>query len=318
MSKRTIVFLLSLVLVLSVTSLAGCQSQTGQASTGDDDTITVVATLFPPYDFAKVVGGDRVTVTKLMPAGVDSHSFEPSPSQVVEIGNSDLLLYTGDLLEPWVSQVAASVGDEVNVVDTSAGIPLRKVDESDHEEHENLEAYDHDYDPHVWTDPNLAMMMVDTIADALASVDPEGDAYYHANAAAYKEELTAVDASFQELVDNAKRKEMIFGDRFALLYFTERYGLEYMAAIDSCSTHTEPSAKQVALLIDETKSEQIPVIYYEELTEPTIANRIAEATGAKALLFHTCHNVSKQDMDDGVTYLSLMEQNAVNLREGLY
>lgn len=310
--------LLLCVILLVVCLLSGCDNGE-RGVVGDDGRLTVIATIFPPYDFAKVVGGERVNVIKMVPAGIESHSFEPTPKQIVEIGACDLFLYSSDLMEPWVSQVIDGLDSTQVTCATCQEIPLLQVvDSNDHDDDAADEEHQHgDYDPHVWTDPNLAMVMVDNTAAALAAVDPAGADYYYANAARYKEELAALDAAFTTIVEEGKRKELVFGGRFALIYFTERYGLTYMAAFDSCSTHTEPSAKQVAALIDEIEAQQIPVVYYEELTEPTVAQRIAEATGAAPLLFHTCHNVSPEDMENGVTYLSLMYQNAENLREAL-
>jgi len=114
-----------------------------------------------------------------------------------------------------------------------------------------------------------------------------------------------------------KRSEIIFCSRFALYYFAKEYGLSYKAAFDSCSSETEPSARTVAGLIKEIKDKKIPVIYYAEIEDPKVAKSISAETGTKLLLFHSCHNVTKEELESGVTYLSLMKQNAENLKEGL-
>ena len=153
--------------------------------------------------------------------------------------------------------------------------------------------------------------MVDDIAAALCAADPENAGEYQTAAAEYKGRLDALDERFSEVVETGKRREIVFGGRFALHYFAERYGL------DSCSGETEPSAGAVAQIIRAIETDGVPVIYYEELTDPKVARSIAEETGAKPLLLHSCHNVSREELQNGATYLSLMEQNVENLREGL-
>ena len=113
------------------------------------------------------------------------------------------------------------------------------------------------------------------------------------------------------------RNKIYFGGRFALHYFVEQYGLEHESAYDNCSSETEPNARDIAQIIDEIKENEIPVIYYEELTDPKVSRSISEDTGVEMLLFHSCHNISKDDFEKGVTYMDLMKQNAENLKKGL-
>lgn len=291
--------------------LTGCSSQPQAAAS--DTGLQVVATLFPQYDFARAVAGELAQVTLLLPPGMESHSYEPSPQDIIQIDQADVFLYTGPYMEAWADGIAQSLTSDVAVVDVSMGLELDPV-ESDEETHSG---HVHNYDPHIWTDPTMAMVMVDNIAAAFCQADPANEEIYLANADAYKQQLTQLDAAFMEAVAQGQRTTICFGGRFALHYFAKRYGLTCIAAYDSCSEETEPSAQAVARITDAILEQGIPVIYYEELTEPKVANAIAQETGAKALLLHSCHNVSKTDLAAGVTYLSLMEQNLVNLKEGL-
>ena len=161
------------------------------------------------------------------------------------------------------------------------------------------------------------MQMADNIAEALCETDSINSDYYKQNAENYKKQLQELDSEFKEIVADGKRNTIYFGGKFALYYFTQEYGLDYVSAFDSCSGETEPSAKVMSEMISSIKENNIPVIYYEEIAEPTVANMIADETGAKPLLFHSCHNVTPEDFRNGVTYIDLMKQNAVNLREGL-
>lgn len=283
--------------------LAGCASEKEVPAVKDtkSDKLQIVATLFPQYDFARQIAGEKAEVTLILPPGVESHSYEPTPSDIVKINNADVLLYTGENMEAWAQKIIDAMensGSKTLVLDVSKGI-------------------EHGHDPHIWTDPLFAKKMAANILDALCQEDPVQADYYRENAEQYNKELDALDAEFRTIAANGKRNEIIFGSRFALYYFAKRYGLNYEAAFDSCSSETEPSAKTVANLIEEIREEQIPVIYYAEMEEPKAARSISEETGAEMLLFHSCHNVTREELEQGATYLSLMKQNAENLKKGL-
>lgn len=303
--KRIALLVVCFALLLG--SLAGCGEES--ASSGK---LQVVATLFPQYDFARRVAGDRAQVTMLLPPGVESHSFDPTPADLVTMQKTDLFLYTGAQMETWAGNLLPSLPEHTMVVDLSQGIELSG------ESHEDgSDDHSHLVDPHIWTSPKNAMTMVTSIRDALCSVDPDGAAIYEENASAYLEELAQLDATFRDIVDNGKRRTLAFSGRFALHYFAEEYGLDCIAALDSCSGESEPSAQSVARVISVIREQSLPVVYYEELTDPKVGRSIASETGAQLLLFHSCHNLSKDEFERGETYLSLMRQNAENLKVGL-
>ncbi|MDD3168465.1 MAG: metal ABC transporter substrate-binding protein [Eubacteriales bacterium] len=288
--------------------------------------LKIVATLFPQYDFARQIAGDKAEVTLLLPPGVETHSYEPTPSDIMKINESDLFIFTGEYMEAWAQKIIEGMqaSDSASaVLNVSRGIELVSTEEIGGEHHHDEEDtghesdHGHQYDPHIWTDPLFAKVMAANIRDALCRADPVNELYYTENAARYSKELDALDAEFKSVVSSGKRDEIIFGSRFALYYFTQRYGLHYEAAFDSCSSETEPSAKTVAGLIEKIREEKIPVIYYAEIENPNVAESISAETGAKLLLFHSCHNVTKAELESGATYLSLMKQNAENLKEGL-
>lgn len=313
MSRKILGFIIAVVLTFT---LVGCTANNNK----DNGKIKIITTLFPQYDFAKQIVGDKGDVELLLPPGVESHTYDPSASDIVNIGKADMFIYTGEYMEVWADKVIKNIkGKDVKIVDVSKGITLKHIEEQegfddhddDHDEH------DHEFDPHIWTNPQYAKIMVDNILDALCEIDKENADYYKENAEKYKAELDRIDSEIQDVVDSSKHNELFFAGRFALSYFAERYGLEWTAAYDSCSTETEPSAKAVSQIIKEVKEKNIKVIYYEELVDPKVANTIAKETGAKPLILHSCHNVSKDEFEKGVTYISIMEQNIINLREGL-
>ena len=369
-------FSLLLLLTLTTGLLSGCGQDSSKENMidTDSDKLTVIATLFPQYDFAREIAGDKADIKLLLPPGMESHSFEPTPGDIITIHNSDIFLYTGDEMEPWVSGIVENINgmeeSENNksghssktpvIADLSHGIELHK-DEHDHDHGEELcedeihdhedefcedeshdhedefcedeihdhedepsmgealigESHSHDYNPHIWTSPVLAMTMVENIVDAFIQADPENASYYRANGNAYLAKLHDLDHHFREIVENADFDTIYVGSKFSLLYFMEEYGLHHVAAYDSCEEEAEPSIKRVVSMIKNMKESGISAVYYQELIEPYIAETIAEATKGETYLFHSCHNVSQDDLEAGVTYLSLMEQNAANLEKGL-
>lgn len=300
------------ILLMAVLLLAGCAPQTPPKQ---ESVLTVTATLFPQYDFAREVGGDLVSVELLLPPGVESHSYEPSPADIIAINECDVFLYTGEGMEPWAHTIAESLDGDMLVTDVSRGVEFTCA----HEEHEHdHHGHDHGaYDPHIWTDPTKAMTMVENIRDAFIACDPEHEAVYRENAAAYLVKLAALDEALMALSASLTNHDIYFGGRFAMLYFAERYGFTCHAAYDSCAAETEPSARAVAEIIDGMTKNHARAIYYEEMVKPTVALAIAGEVGAETLLLHSCHNVSRSELEQGVTYLSLMEQNLANLKEGL-
>ncbi|MDR1626666.1 MAG: metal ABC transporter substrate-binding protein [Spirochaetia bacterium] len=313
-------FFFNLLVVFGIVLFAaGCSRKDNAAQPqGAENKITVSATIFPPYDFVRAIAGDRVNLSMLLPPGAESHSFEPSPQDIITMQNSRLFVYAGGESDEWVDRILESM-DTANMkilplMDCVDAVEEEIVEgmEEEEEEEEGIA-----YDEHVWTAPKNAARIVQAIADALCALDAANADFYRQNSAAYIVKLEELDAEFRAVADNAKRKTIIFGDRFPFRYLADSYGLSYYAAFPGCSTETECSAATVAFLIDKMKSERVPVIFHIELSNEKIADTIAEATGAKKLLLHACHNISKSDFEKGEGYLSLMRGNLRNLREAL-
>lgn len=317
---------LSALLFLVCLSAAGCgraQTDGARQPNTEDKRLKVVTTLFPYYDFLRQIGGDRIDLTMVIPAGMDSHSFEPTPADMILIQNADLAVCNGGEMEQWFTKVTESFGDGpapgriVTMMDYVDTVEEEIVEGMEEEAHDHSHDAEIEYDEHIWTSPVNAIRLTGILADVLAQEDPENSEFYRANETEYVEELKEIDAEFRNIVGNSKRKTVIFGDKFPFRYFFDEYGLQYRAAFSGCSSDTEPSAKTIAYLIDKVEKETIPAIYYLELSSPRVAEIVGEETGAEPLLFHSCHNVTRKEFDSGVTYLDLMRQNAVNLRKGL-
>ncbi len=302
--KRVFTFFLILILIFI------CCSCTQKPAT-TSNRLQIVATLFPQYDFAREIAGDKADIILLTPTGADGHTYEPTPAEIIKITESDMFIYTGKHMEAWAEKIINSVNHEnLKVVDVSENIDF-KIENSDHKHSETT------FDPHIWTDPNNAKIMVDNIAKGLSILDINNADYYKTRAENYKKQLDELDKAFSDVVSLAQNKKMIFGDSFAFLYFAERYGLEHKAAFDSCSSEAEASAYTITQIINEINENDTPVIYYSETSNKKVPESIANETGAEALLFHSCHTVTKAEIENGVTYLTLMKQNAENLKKGL-
>lgn len=338
MINRKNVLLLIVVLVLSVTGCAG--SGAGRRGLGDaarrqeEDSgkLKVVTTLFPYYDFLRQIAGDSIELTLVVPAGMDSHSFEPTPADMITIQNADLLVCNGGAMEQWLAKVLDSFGDGpapdrvVTMMDYVDAVEEEVVEgmeaeehDHDHGEHSSDDGHEVEieYDEHIWTSPVNAMKLTGVLAVVLEEEDPAHAELYRENNQLFQGKLRDLDQEFRDIVESGRRDLLVFGDKFPLRYFFDEYGLKYRAAFSGCSTDTEPSAQTIAYLIDKVDEDDIPVIYYLELSSHRVAEIIGEETGAEPLLFHSCHNVTRRQFDEGVTYLELMEQNAENLRKGL-
>lgn len=320
--KQRITALFLALLLLAALSLSGC-SQRPQKSA--DGRLRVVCSLFPYYDFVRQIGGEDVDVSLLVPAGRETHSFEPTPLDVIRVSEADVFVYNGGESEVWVENILGAAGEKIPHV-------LRMMDYADALEEEFTEGmqqsghdHDHDgddsdeisYDEHIWTSPVQAQTLCRAIADTLCTADPAHAADYQARLTQYLAQLQALDASFREVAANGQRNLLVFGDRFPLLYFCRTYGLNYRAAFHGCAGDTEPSLATLKYLIDRVESEQIPVVYTIELSSQKIADAIAETTGAQVRTFYSCQTVSRADFDRGETYLSLMQKNVEALKEGL-
>jgi zinc transport system substrate-binding protein len=507
--KKIISLLIAVLLVMTV--FAGCSTTVPGDTQSDGASVKsyvekpkIVTTIFPQYDFVREIAGDNVELTMLLPPGAESHSFEPSPQDIITIQNCDVFIYVGGDSDTWITDILASMdtskmkilslmdmvevkeeeivegmehehddheheefdpadvqdrplsdfaGDwkdcgpyledgtvdeffehaseemdmtpeEVKAMyiemmrtdyptlvvdadgisiggaaasatykgyeivegehgasawykyetDGANGVPqywlfndhgytAGAADEeiphihaiysnesfeallaienwaamyfgasvtsdeileamlghnhSDEEEGEHDHEHEHEMDEHVWTSPRNAKLIVEHISDALCGTDPTNAVTYKQNADAYMAQLDELDSQFQAVVENAARKTIVFGDRFPFRYFADAYGLEYYAAFSGCSTETEASAGTIAFLIDKVKAEGVPAVFHIELSNEKIADTICEDTGAIKLLMHSCHNVTKADMDAGESYLSLMTRNIEALREAL-
>lgn len=314
--------LISFTLTFALIALTGCSA--GSVQTGQSSKLKIVASDFPAYDFARAVAGDNAEITMLLPPGSESHSFDPTPQNIIAIEECDVFIYNGGESESWVADIlnSASKSNQSRVAMMDCVETLEEEfteGMQGHHEHKDSE-HDHDekeYDEHVWTSPLNAKKIVSQISKTLCDIDPENAKAYKQNADEYCVKLDELDNEFKEIVKASKRKTLVFGDRMPFRYFLDEYGLEAVAAFPGCASETEPSAATVAFLIDKVKQEDIPVVLHLELSNEKLVDTICQDTGKKSMLLHSCHNVTKDDFHSGKTYIDLMRENCNTLREAL-
>lgn len=303
---------------------------------------SIVSTSFPGYDFARAVAGNNteVSVKMLLKPGAESHTFEPTPQDILTIKNSNLFLYVGGDSDEWVKKVISEIDPKktkvmklVDLVKTKNEevVEGMQEDEDDHKDdhdhddkHDHKHDHDHDHkeeepevDEHVWTSLKNAKEITEKILKAALEFDKAEEKKLSENTKNYTDKIAAVDQKIGEMVKTAKRKEIIVGDRFPLRYFVDDYGIKYYAAFPGCSEQTEANVKTVSFLVKKIKEDKIPAVFKIELSNGLIAETLAKETGAKILEIQSAHNISEKDFESGVTYVDLMERNLEALKEAL-
>lgn len=323
MRKRIVAFISFFILiVVMVTIVEVFKTET---TIKNPDKIQIVATLFPQYDFAKHIVGDKAEVKLLLNSGIETHNYEPTAKDMITIlDDGDVFLYTGTMLEPWTESIIKNLEEtDCKIVDISQNINLITIEdfeekhlnseiineEHGHEEHKNEEIYDE----HIWLSPTNAIIMIDNILENICNIDSENADYYKENAEEYKKQILEIDNEYKNLVQTATRQEIAVGGEFAYSYLVEEYGINFVSVYNNCGEGEDPSIAKVKSVIDYINNHKIPVVYYEELSEGTVAKMIAEETEAEPLVLYSIHNGDTQKD----TYVSLMEKNLENLRKGL-
>lgn len=306
----------ALIIFAALVALLFFYSQSNRLFLSDNKEIKVIATLFPFYDFARIVGGDKAEVALLLPPGAEAHSFEPKPSDIIKISKADIFIYTGDFMEPWVEDILKGIDNKnLILVNASGNLDLIKEDEK----HEGGDNRDHGWpgvDPHVWLDFSNDQKIADSIYEAYVKKDPSNSSYYGVNAVKIKSELASLDMDFQNGLSSCKTDTFIHGGHYAFGYLAKRYNLNYLAA-QGFAPDSEPTAKGLVELMEQLKEKEINYIFYEELASPKIAEIISRETGAKMLLLNGVHNITKKDLESGISFISIMKKNLLNLKTGM-
>lgn len=314
-NSRWAIFLLSLSWLLLTAGCAGNTEQKTSAARPDSgNKIIVYTTIFPLYDFASQIGGDRVEVTNIMPPGVEPHHWEPRPADLANMHRADVFVYCGAGLEGWVQNTLQSLPQKnLVVVDASRGINLLEASGEESQGHQ--EAHLERKDPHIWLDPVNAAVIVDNIMQGLCQASPQNAAYFQANARQYKAKLAELDSAFRQLARQAKIKHFVTSHA-AFGYLAKRYGL-IQIPLRGLSADSEPTPRTMLQIARQVKDLRIKYIFFESLISPQASLALARETGAQTLVLHPLANLSREEFAARKGYLDIMQENLRNLQIAL-
>lgn len=303
--------------IIATAVLTGCNTNTIQ----DNSKINIVCTAFPAYDWTKqIIGGsDNINLTYLLGNGSDLHNFQPTADDIIRISDCDIFIYVGGESDAWVKDVLANAHNKdmkvVNLLDVLAdSVVEEEVKEGMNAENDEDET---EYDEHIWLSLSNAEKCINAIWLELYNNDNENSALYTNNAKRYIDELKSLDSDFHELFDN-NPQTLIFGDRFPFRYFAEDYNLDYYAAFTGCSADTEASFNTITFLAQKADELNADTIFAIENSDCTIADAVIENTKSKSqniAVLDSAQSVTNQQIDDGMTYLSVMQKNYDVLQE---
>lgn len=301
----------NLLLVWGLTLLvlaSGCVSNHQER---DSQRVQAYTTLYPLEYFTKRIGGERVQVENLVPVGTDLHEFEPSVRDLAKLAEADLFIYNGADLEPWVEKLNSVIDQQqTKTIETTKSISLLPTEgESEHRDHH--EGQQHNRNPHVWLDPQLAKKQAAQIQQGLIQADPQHRALYEQNYRQLAAELDQLDRELQQVVKQRK-VNIIVVPHDAFAYLTKRYGLQQIA-ISGLSSMDEPSPRRLKQVVDTIKKDQLRYVFQEPFGHGRLMKTIQQETGVKVLTLHPLEGRTKQEIANGEDYFSIMRKNKAQL-----
>lgn len=318
----TQILLLAIALTSLAFALSGC-SGNGLYTEGEGS-LNVVCTSFPPFDIAREIGKDKITVTVLQDNGADLHNFSPTAKTLKALSEADVFICVGgESDKKWVDDAISSAGNtELKVIRLTDHVELThaELEGHDHGEgaHENDKTDDgHEGDEHVWLSLRNVMTISDKICSVFAEKDPERAANYQSNTASFKEKLTALDAEYTKAVSEARTKTVVFADRFPFIYLTNDLGLCYYAAFSGCSTEINADFSTQVKLINAVKEYSLPAVIVTEGGNKELADNICAETGCKKVILNSMQSVTRAEIQNGISYLDIMNSNLSALKEAL-
>lgn len=321
MKKFIIVLTVCLLCALAVCGFSAC------ADKSEGGEISVVCTVFPIYDWTRnIVGDQNVDVKLLLDSGADLHSYNPTVKDMYDISQCDLFIYVGGESDEWVEKVLTSYPSEkriaLNLMEV-LGDRVREEEEgveAEEEEKEEEGEEETEYDEHIWLSVKNASFCSEKIAEKLAAVDGDHADVYANNLTSYKASLTSLDNKFTEAVSTASVKTLVFADRFPFLYLLKDYGLSYFAAFKGCSTEVNASFPTIKFLADKIDELNLKNVFVIESSDKKIAQSVIRETANRnqtILVLDSLQSVTKTEINNGTTYLSVMEGNMNVLRNAI-
>ena len=351
MKKFSFCSLVCAIFVAALFSLFAC-GDAPKSKIAKESKLSIVATIYPEYAWAKEILGSRFNSVKLellMKNGVDLHSYKPTAQDIAKIASADMVIYVGGESDEWIEKALEAtpkkgrseinlmkvLGDRVKAEEVIEGMQAEEEHEHNNttesaemphneEEHEHHH-HDHDEevenDEHVWLSLKNAEIIVQKIAAEIAKLDSAHASVYTQNVNAYVAKIQSLDNDYRTTVESAARKTVLFGDRFPFRYLVDDYGLKYYAAFVGCSAESEASFETIAFLANKMDSESLPSIFIIENGNEKIAKAVLAASknskNAQILILNSMQSVTEKQIDEGADYLSIMKSNLENLKKAL-
>lgn len=290
-----------------------------------NDTLSIVCTAFPQYDYIKNIMGSDNNLTLLLDDGGDLHSYEPTAQDIIAIGSADLFVYIGGTSDEWVDGALQSANNPafkaialMDLVDTYEEEYVVGMQHEHGHEHNDAHSGDHSTeDEHIWLSLRNSAEITQALCSAICEIDTENAEKYKVNTQNYINKLNSLDKEYKNVVASAERDVLLFADRFPFRYLIEDYNLTYHAAFAGCSSESEASFETMAYLIDKTAELKLPVVLTIEGSDGSLAKTVCDETGAKSATLNSCQSVTAQDIENGTSYINIMKSNLEILQEAL-
>lgn len=333
--KASRLLLIIVLLALGVAAIVFANRPNPQENTSSNQEPTqeiikpiIVTTLFPFYDITSQLVGKEAEVSLLLPPGVEPHSFEPTPQDIIKIQEADIFIYTGNVMEPWVKDIVANIPESVKVINASDGINLiESKDDHSHDDHGHDDEHGHEdekkesksgsnLDPHFWLDFNNTIIATNTISKAISELNIVDNNNLDQNKNSIVIALEQLDTEYSNTLAKCSNKTILQAGHRTFEYLTRKYNLEYVTT-EELSPNSDTSAQDIAKLVKEVRETRAKAIFSEELIEPRIANTIASETGVPVLELNGAHNISAEQFQAKISFVDIMKQNLENLSIGL-
>lgn len=310
-------FKVFLILVLLISILSACGDKKDDY---DKESITIVTTIFPEYDWMRNIckGNEKIKIKLLLDDGIDLHNFQPTVDDIVTINESDVFVYVGGESDEWVDEVLENKSNNkviINLMDNLKEYVKEEETIEGMQEEADEEEEESEYDEHIWLSLNNAIKICEVFKNELIKIDSDNKKLYEDNANNYINELKKLDEKYRNIIKEADKNVLLFGDRFPFRYLVEDYNLDYYAAFKGCSAETEASFSTITFLankVDELKLNSIIII---DGSNKKIAETIRSNTISKDQKILVLNSIQSNIKDE--TYLSIMEENLLILQEAL-
>lgn len=325
--------------IIGLLVLVGCEASPNMPidssqTQGKEKKLQIVTSFYPLYEIAKQVGGDTVVVNNLVPPGAEPHDYEPTPRDIANMHQANLIIYNGAGLEPWVTKLKPDLEAKNiklldasllfnNLVHSSEAEHHHEGEEHTDEEEEHIDE-DHQsgqeesgesYDPHFWLDPLRYAEVTFAVEKELAALNSSQAKTFEANQASYNQQITELHQEFQQKLSACQQKSFVT-THAAFNYLAQRYGLE-MIPITGVSPEAEPSLKTLTELSQLLKQKGVRYIFVETLVSPKVAEALAKEVGAQTLTLNPLEGLTQSEIDNGKSYITVMKDNLKNLQIAL-